>query len=124
MATTFTNQVFTIAEVAKVLRVSGETIRRKIVAGELEAIEVSSAPRKTYRLSYHELENWLGADEAQRLFGKSGLDELQERFLKVSEEEFNQIINEATAWARSQQPEPKLTGRVLSFEEIRERFKK
>jgi excisionase family DNA binding protein len=124
MATTFTNQVFTIAEVAKVLRVSDETIRRKIVAGELEAIEVSSAPRKTYRLSYHELENWLGADEAQRLFGKSGLDELRERFLKVPEKERMQIIGEAIAWAKAQRTEPELAGRVLTPEEIRERFKK
>jgi excisionase family DNA binding protein len=125
MAITFTNQVFTIAEVAKVLRVSDETIRRKIIAGELEAIEVSSKPRKTYRIAPYALVRWLGAEKAREAFGiGQGLHELREAFLSVPEEERMQIIEEALVWAKARRPEPELTGRVLSAEEIRERFKR
>jgi excisionase family DNA binding protein len=125
MATTSTSQVFTIAEIARVLRVSDETIRRKIVAGELEAVEVSSSPRKTYRILDYALVRWLGPEKAFQLFGvRHGFEELRELFLKVPEEERTEILEEALAWARSQRPERKLTGRVLTKEEIAERFKK
>ncbi len=125
MDTTFTHNVFTVAEVAKTLRVSDETIRRKIIAGELEAIEVSSKPRKTYRIAPYALVRWLGAEKARDLFGiKNALDDMREAFLKVPEQELEDILTEAVAWARSQVPERQLTGRVLSPEEIRERFKK
>jgi excisionase family DNA binding protein len=125
MAILSTSQVYTIAEVAKVLRVSDETIRRKIVAGELEAIEVSSKPRKTYRIPDYALVRWLGSEKAFQLFGvRHALEELRELFLKVPETERTAILEEAITWARAQRPEPELTGRVLTKEEIAERFKK
>ncbi len=125
MATTSTGQVFTIAEIARVLRVSDETIRRKIVSGELEAVEVSSTPRKTYRILDYALVRWLGSEKAYQLFGvRHGFEELRELFLKVPEPERTEILEEAIAWARSQRPEPELTGRVLTKEEIAERLKK
>ncbi len=125
MATTSTGQVFTIAEVARVLRVSNETIRRKIISGELEAVEVSSTPRKTYRIHPRAIVRWLGPEKAREYFGiGQGFHELRELFLKVPEEERMQIIDEAIAWAKAQRPEPELTGRVLTKEEIAERFKK
>jgi excisionase family DNA binding protein len=125
MTTTHTGQVFTIAEIARVLRVSDETIRRKISAGELEAVEVSSTPRKTYRIPEYALVRWLGAEKAKQLFGvRHGFEEFRELLLKIPEKERIEILEEAVVWARAQRPEPELTGRVLTKEEIAERFQK
>ncbi len=125
MATTFTHNVFTIAEVAKVLRVSDETIRRKIIAGELEAIEVSSKPRKTYRIAPYALVRWLGAEKANDLFGvQEGFEEFRSLLLKIPETERDQLMEDALAWARTHRPERQLTGRVATPEEIQKRFKK
>jgi excisionase family DNA binding protein len=120
-----TGQVFTVAEIAKVLRVSDETIRRKIVAGELEAIEVSSTPRKTYRIPEYALVRWLGAEKAKQLFGvRHGFEEFRELLLKIPEHERTELLEEAVAWARAQRPEPELTRRTVTKEQIAERFKK
>jgi excisionase family DNA binding protein len=125
MSTTFTNQVFTIAEVAKVLRVSDETIRRKIIAGELEAIEVSKKPRKIYRIPPYALVRWLGAEKASTFFGvQDGFEELRDFLLDIPEAERDQLIEDALAWARARRPERQLTGRVATPEEIQKRFKK
>lgn len=117
--------MFTVAEVARALRVSDETIRRKIGMGELEAIEVSSGVRKQYRILYRDLVAWMGADKARALFGLGeGLEEFRTFFLSIPEPERSKLIEQAIGWARSQRPQPEPTGRVLTPKQIRERFKK
>ena len=64
-----THAVYTPQEIASVLRVSAETIRRKIALGELGALEVGGRERKQYRILAQDLVTWLGADRARALFG-------------------------------------------------------
>lgn len=47
--------VFTLPEVAGVLRVTSETIRRKIVSEELGAVDVGGKTRKQYRITASDL---------------------------------------------------------------------
>ena len=51
-----TKEVYTIAEAAKLLRVSDDTIRRMISSGELEAHQV----RRQWRIPKKALEKYLG----------------------------------------------------------------
>jgi excisionase family DNA binding protein len=115
--------VFTVPEVAKALRMSDETIRRKIDAGELNAMTVTSSPRKSYRVLYRHLVEWLGESNAQAVFAsQSPIDEFRQLFAHMTDEEREILVTEAVAWARMQQPERKLTGEEVTAEEIRVRF--
>ncbi|MCL6527268.1 MAG: helix-turn-helix domain-containing protein [Thermaceae bacterium] len=115
--------VYTVAEVARILRVSDETIRRKVSSGELGAVEVSSGRRKQYRILYRDLVAWLGPEQARALFGVGeGLREVRAFFERLPESEREVLLQEALAWARARQPEPSETGRTLSPEQIRQRF--
>lgn len=90
-------KVFTPVEVAQVLRVTSETIRRKIVSGELGAIEVGGGKRKQYRITLSDLSQWLGPERSTQLFGADmGLQALGEALAGADEryldEELPQII--------------------------------
>lgn len=116
-------RVFTVSEVARALRISDETVRRKIEAGKLTALEVSSKPRKTYRLLFSDLTAWLGAEQAKAIFGVGqALDEVREQLLQLPESQRLQIIEEAVAWAKAERKVPEPTGKTPSQEEIRKRF--
>jgi excisionase family DNA binding protein len=117
--------IFTVSEIATGLRMSDETIRRKIQNGELHALQIGAGPRKTIRVLARDLVQWLGPTTAREVFGiGEGLAEVRRAFEKVEPEEREAIINEAIKAARAQQPERKRTGRTVSPEEIAARFKR
>ena len=116
--------LYSVSEVAKALHVSGETIRRKIASGELNAVEVGSAKRKQYRILAKDLIQWLGEDNATEIFGFArGLETLKELFETLSPKERSELILEANKWARSQVAEPELRGKSLTKEEIANRLR-
>lgn len=120
-----TTAVYSVNEVAKALRISGETVRRKIAAGELDAIEISSGARKQYRILAKDLAAWLGAENARAVFGiGAGLEALHALFSPLSAKERKTLIDEAVAWARDQRDKPELSGNTLSAEDIANRFAK
>lgn len=99
--------VYTLAEVAAALRVSSETIRRKIVAGELSAVEIGGTRRKQYRIFAVDLARWLGSERVAQLFGLGrALDELRAAFAEVPEPERESLIAEAVTWAKESRPAP------------------
>jgi excisionase family DNA binding protein len=115
--------VFTIAEVAKALRVSDETIRRKIEAGEITAIEVTSKPRKTYRILYQDLMAWLGQDKTEALFKRGeAFDEFRTLFADMTEAEQEALISEAVSWVKAKKPKREQIGKTLGKEELKQRF--
>ena len=117
--------IFTPQEVARALRVSSETIRRKIVSGELHALEVGGKERKQYRIFSQDLVQWLGQERASVLFGFSrAVNELQAAWANVSDAEFDATLEEAIQHARDSRPTPEGPfGAALTPEEISERFK-
>jgi excisionase family DNA binding protein len=125
MVSVQTEIVYTVAEIATALKVSSETIRRRIVEGELHAIEIGGSPRRQYRVLAKDLSAWIGPEAAASIFGIGrGLDQLQKAFALLEPSEREALINEAQAWARAQMPTPKPTGRVASRELISSRFPK
>jgi excisionase family DNA binding protein len=118
-----TESVYTIAEVASALKISTETVRRRIVSGELHAIEIGGDPRRQYRILARDLSAWIGVEAARAIFGiGQGLDALREAFAGLNETERLALIDEAQIWARSKTNELKLVGRAASLEEIKTRF--
>ena len=116
------HRVYTVGEIATALKVSPETIRRKISNNEIEALEISGEPRKQYRILHSELVKWLGEDAVVEIFSQS-LPELPRLFQNMSDEEADELINKAKVWARTHSQERKTTGQVLSREALTERFK-
>lgn len=115
--------VYSVTEVAEALRVSSETVRRKIVAGELSAIELGGGRRKQYRILAKDLAAWLGAENAEAVFGiGAGLEALRALFAPLSAEERETLLGEAVTWAKSQRPEPEFVGKTLSAEDVANRF--
>lgn len=118
-------RVFTVSEVAKALRISDETVRRKIEAGELAALEVTSRPRKTYRLLFRDLAAWLGPEQAGAIFGVgASLDEVRARLMQLPEPERMQVVEEAVAWVKAGRKKPEPTGKTPTPAEVRERFRR
>lgn len=62
------DHVYTVGEVASRLKISTETLRRKIAAGELSAVTVNAGERKHHRITSSQLRAWLGADACAVLF--------------------------------------------------------
>jgi excisionase family DNA binding protein len=117
--------IFTIAEIAAGLRMSDETIRRKIQSGELNALQIGSGPRKTIRILARDLVQWLGPTTAREVFGLGeGLLEVERAFAKLDPAAREDLIDEAVKNARAKQPERKLVGRTPSAAEIAARFKR
>ncbi len=117
--------VYSVSEVAEALRVSPETVRRKIAAGELSAIELGGGARKQYRILARDLAAWLGAENARAVFGiAAGLEALGALFAPLDDGVREALINEAVVWAKDQKAEPALSGKTLSPEDIARRFAK
>lgn len=103
-----TQNVYTPQEVAAALRVSSETIRRKILAGELHALEVGGKTRKQYRIFSSDLIQWLGYERASKLFGLDRvIEEIRAAWSEVSDEELLEVLDEAAEHARAASPTPK-----------------
>ena len=95
---------FTLTEVARALRISDETIRRRIASGELTALEVAAGSRKTYRLLFRDLVAWLGPERANAHFGLGALlDEVRAQLAHLSPDERIQVLEEALVWAQNDQ---------------------
>lgn len=125
MSQAFTSQqpIFTVAEVASSLRISDETIRRKILKGELKAIELSSGSRTTFRILGTELVRWLGSNTARQLFGLGeGLLEIEKALSPLEPKEREELISAAIAAAKAKAPARKKVGRAATPEEIAARF--
>ena len=117
--------VYSVSEVAEALRVSPETVRRKIAAGELNAIELGGGARKQYRILARDLAAWLGAENARAVFGIAvGLEALGALFAPLDDGVREALINEAVVWAKDQKAEPALSGKTLSPGDIARRFAK
>ena len=115
--------LYTVSEVAHALRISSETVRRKIAQGELRAIEVSQTPRKQYRILSRDLSLWLGEEQARAVFGVGeALVTLRSAFAQLGENDRTVLLYEAKAWARARTPERDRVGRTVSAEAIAERF--
>ena len=120
-----TEPVYTISEVANALKLSSETVRRRITSGELHAIEIGGLPRRQYRILARDLAAWIGEDAAKAVFGIGhGLDALQAAFADLEPKARTALIDEALTWARAQTTAPAATGRSVSREEIGKRFPK
>ncbi len=119
-----TKRLYTLSEVANALRVSKETIRRKVIQEEIAAIEVTGAPKKQYRILHSELERWLGPDAVQELFVKPTTFNLPNLFEGMSDEEIDELVNKAKAWAREHTSAPKPEGPAPTPDEIKARFPK
>lgn len=102
-----TTTVFTPAEVARVLRVTSETVRRKIVSGELGAIEVGGKQRKQYRITLADLSGWLGPERAAQLFGiGAGLNALETAMRGADADALERELSAAVAAVRAEQDRP------------------
>ncbi|MBB5235518.1 helix-turn-helix domain-containing protein [Deinococcus budaensis] len=62
------NEVYTLGEVASRLKISTETLRRRIAAGELSAVTLNAGERKHHRITSSQLQAWLGPDVCASLF--------------------------------------------------------
>ena len=102
-----TKTVFTPVEVAQVLRVTSETIRRKIISGELGAIEVGGTKRKQYRITLVDLNRWLGPERSAQLFGAdAGLQAVGEALAHADDRFFEEELPEIIQQVRAQRPLP------------------
>lgn len=115
--------LYTVGEVAAALRVSSETIRRKIAQGELRAVVVTRTPRKQVRILLRDLTDWLGEEQARAVFGVGdALVALRSVFTQLPDAEQAALLEEAKVWARAHTPEREVAGRSVSAEAIAERF--
>ena len=102
-----TQTVFTPVEVAQVLRVTSETIRRKIISGELGAIEVGGEKRKQYRITLSDLNRWLGPERSEQLFGAAaGLHVLGEALAQADDQFFEEELPAIVQRVRAQRRLP------------------
>jgi excisionase family DNA binding protein len=117
--------VYTVAEVAAGLRLSDETVRRKIQSGELHALQIGTGSRKVLRILAGDLVRWLGPQPARKVFGiGEDLDTLERAFARLEPSEREALIEQALASAKAQAPKRELTGRTASAPEIAARFPK
>ena len=122
--------VYTVAEVASALKLSTETVRRRITSGQLDAIEIGghavSHARRQYRIPSKSLVAWLGADAVRDVFGIGrGLQALQDAFAEVAPEARAALIDEAQRWARAQPTTARTAAeRTATATEIAARFPK
>ncbi|WP_102126042.1 helix-turn-helix domain-containing protein [Deinococcus planocerae] len=93
--------LLTVTEVARLLHVSDDTVRRQIREGDLEAIQIGTTPtgRPRYRVPKAAVDARLGRRVP---VATPSLDRLREVFSVLSDEEREELIERAIEWARSQ----------------------
>jgi len=116
--------LLTVSEAAKLLHISDDTVRRQIKEGDLEAIQIGTTPtgRPRYRIPKAAVEHKLRRSAPVET---PALDQLREVFSVLSDQEREDLIEQAIRWAREKRravpddtprrPEP-------SREEIERRF--
>ncbi|BDP41440.1 hypothetical protein DAETH_14090 [Deinococcus aetherius] len=104
--------MFTVPQVARLLHISDDTVRRQIREGDLEAIRIGTTPkgRPRYRILSTVVEQKL---KQSTLSQSSALDRLREAFAPLTDEQKEELIERAIQWARAQTPdEPDDTPRL------------
>ena len=116
-------RVYKVEEIAAILRVSPETIYRKIESAELSALDLTTDDQKQYRVARSALIAWLGEQRFYELFTPSDASGVVCTLLNsLSESEKTELFDRAIAWARERRAERPLMGRTATAEEIRARF--
>jgi excisionase family DNA binding protein len=113
--------LLTIPEVARLLHLSGDTVRRQIREGDLPAIRIGTTPagRPRYRVPSQAIQRLLGEDVAP-----DPLEPLRAVFAELSDEQRTALLLQAVAWAKEQRPEVSMEGRTPQpdAEEVRAKF--
>ncbi len=112
-----TNTLYTVQEVARLLHVSDDTVRRQIREGDLEAVRIGTTPkgRPRYRIAAEVVEQKLGQSSA----APSALERFRELFAGLEDEAREELLEKAIHWARERTPEPKGShGEVLRKEDL------
>ena len=91
------HDLLSIQEVARYLRLSDDTIRRQIQAGDLPAIRIGTTPtgRARYRIPSSAIEKIIGGNVGQQTW--------KTMFAHMSEDEIEMLIDEAVQWSRNQE---------------------
>lgn len=113
-----TNTLYTVQEVARLLHVSDDTVRRQIREGDLEAILIGTTPkgRPRYRIAADIVEQKLSQSTAA---APSALDRFRDLFAGLGDNEREELLEKAIQWARERTPEPhRPQGKELSREEL------
>jgi excisionase family DNA binding protein len=102
--------LLTVPQVARLLHISDDTVRRRIRGGILHAVKVGTTPkgRIQYRVRAAVVEEILGRS-TPRL--PSAADRLQAAFAVLTEEQQETLLRQAVEWARAQAPEVASGGR-------------
>ncbi|WP_293912878.1 helix-turn-helix domain-containing protein [Deinococcus sp.] len=121
--------LLTIPEVAKLLHVSGDTVRRQIREGDLPAVRIGVTPagRPRYRVPSQAVQSRLGEYSPHgEPVAADPLEALRAAFAELSPTEREHLLTEAIAWAKAQRPEVSLEGRAPepSADDLRARFAK
>lgn len=115
--------LLTVLEVARLLHVSDDTVRRQIREGDLEAVQIGTTPtgRPRYRVPTAVVEARLGRRTVQI---PSAGERLQAAFALLTEDQQEALLAQAIAWARAQTPDVVMGGRQPepTPEDIAKRF--
>ncbi|MDL2343623.1 helix-turn-helix domain-containing protein [Deinococcus sp. MIMF12] len=115
--------LLTIPQVARLLHVSEDTVRRQIREGDLEAVRIGTTPtgRPRYRVPAVVVEARLGRSTLQP---PSAAERLHEAFAELTEDQQAQLLAQAVAWARRESKDLSTEGRrpEPTREEVARRF--
>lgn len=96
--------LLTVSEVARLLHVSDDTVRRQIREGDLGAVQIGTTPtgRPRYRIPAATVEARLGRSTLQT---PSTGERLQVAFATLTEDQQEALLTQAVDWARSRTPD-------------------
>lgn len=113
--------LLTIPEVARLLHVSSDTVRRQIREGDLPAVRIGTTPagRPRYRISSQEVQSRLRQETPT-----DPLEPLRAVFDELNDAQRETLLAEAIAWAKQRLPAVSTEGRLPqpSAERLRARF--
>ena len=116
--------LLTVSEVARLLHVSDDTVRRQIKEGALKAIRVRTTPtgRAQYRIPVQAVQQVLG-NTARALHEEADVFEpLREAFAHLTDEEREGLTDRAVRWARERRPlDDRPRASALTREELEQR---
>lgn len=116
--------LLTIPEVAQLLHLSDDTVRRQIKEGDLPAIRLGTTPtgRARYRIAQEVVTRLLAGPATPPT--PSAYERLQAVFSELSDDQQEDLITQAVEWARRDQPVSLAANRSPepSREEIERRF--
>ncbi|KQR15459.1 helix-turn-helix domain-containing protein [Deinococcus sp. Leaf326] len=95
--------LLTVPQVARLLHVSDDTVRRQIREGDLGAVQIGTTPtgRPRYRIPAAMVEARLRRSTLQ---APSTGEQLQAAFATLTEDQQEALLTQAIAWARAQTP--------------------